>query len=89
MGAAVSSEENAVVLSGLDGAGKSALLRTTRRGQALPTVERSGVVYEVLTLEGASADLLVCDVTAGPLRGASCRHSRPSTVAATATPSCT
>ncbi len=64
MGAAVSNEESAVVLSGLDGAGKSALLRTARRGQTLPTVERNGVVYEVLTLEeGASAGLLVCDVT--------------------------
>ena len=73
MGAAVSSEENAVVLSGLDGAGKSALLRTARRGQALPTVERSGVVYEVLTLEGASADLLVCDVTDAGGTGAAWR----------------
>ena len=38
------------MLSGLDGAGKSALLRTARDGQTLPIVERSSVIYEVMTL---------------------------------------
>jgi len=50
MGAALSRSEIVVVLSGLDGAGKSALLRTARDGQTLPIVERSGVIYEVMTL---------------------------------------
>jgi hypothetical protein len=64
MGAAVSRAETAVVLSGLDGAGKSALLRTARDGQTLPLVERSGVIYEVMALGEDGASVQVCDVTA-------------------------
>lgn len=70
MGVAVSSVENVIVLSGLDGAGKSALLRTARDGQTLPIVERSGVIYEIVTLGDRGTNVHVCDVTAAKGAGA-------------------